>query len=104
RHSELSGQINTKAVVHRLMNMQVTLPMKDILGSSGEICRIISDLIKLKNPKVLSVGVLTAENKHTTGNGRLIRLQLKSNGLIFFSILDTGSELNIISQKLAEQL
>ncbi|KAF9062014.1 hypothetical protein BDP27DRAFT_1451940 [Rhodocollybia butyracea] len=112
RRSELSSQIDSRTVVSKIMNTQIIRPMKDILGTSGEICRIMTDLIKLKNPKVLSVEGLTRRNalehilksltaaqaSHTAGDGRLIRLQLRSNGLTFYGILDTGSEFNILYQ------
>ena len=51
RQSELSSNIDPKTVVGRLMNTEVTLPIKEVLGTSGEVCKHLGEMICLKNPR-----------------------------------------------------
>ncbi|KIK60529.1 hypothetical protein GYMLUDRAFT_167670 [Collybiopsis luxurians FD-317 M1] len=51
RQSDLSSNIDTKIVIGRLMNTEVTLPIKEVLGTSGEVCKQLGKMICLKNPR-----------------------------------------------------
>ncbi|KIK69854.1 hypothetical protein GYMLUDRAFT_110416, partial [Collybiopsis luxurians FD-317 M1] len=103
RQSELSSNIDSKIVIGRLMNTEVTLPIKEVLGTSGEVCKHLGEMIHLKNPREPRENSSTI-SAHKAGQEHLIRLQLTSNGTKIEGILDTGSELNIVSHCIAEKL
>ena len=128
RQSELSAQVNSKAVVQQILDTPVSIPLRDILGTSKEISSNFQDIIKLKNPvskmspslaayEVMNGSVRNDETIHleenynpdytigyTPQDKALIKLPLYSNGKLIVAVIDTGSQLNIVSPKIAEEI
>lgn len=49
RQSEVSSQVETGEVVKEILNTEITLPLRTIIGASREIASKFNDAIKLKN-------------------------------------------------------
>jgi len=127
RQSELSARIDTKAVVEHLLKTPVSLSLEEVLGASREISNSLQDTIKLKNPptKPLATNAVhevfnnsipkeetnDAEEYYepdyneedTVEEKTLIKLVLTCNGRPITAVIDTGSQLNIISQAIAQK-
>jgi hypothetical protein len=130
RQSELSTQIDSKAVVEQILDTQVSLPLRNILGASKELSSNFQDVIRYKNPNPKPVTsfaiqeVLNSEVQQQPGevrhmedgyepdydeedlpeNKELIRLVLYCNGRPITAVIDTGSQLNIVSEAMANKL
>ena len=57
RQSELSHQVEAKKVVEEILDTQVSLPLKKILGSSKELSISFQDMLKFKNPPYKNSGL-----------------------------------------------
>ncbi|KAF9525837.1 hypothetical protein CPB83DRAFT_771428, partial [Crepidotus variabilis] len=104
RQSEASAQVETKAVLEDILSTMVQFPLRTILGSSKEISHALQEYIRPRNrpaqPTANQVSVYNvAENE-----GVLIRVKLEYNGVPVTAIVDTGSQLNIIREGLANSL
>ena len=99
RQSEVSSQIDTKAVVQEILNTEISLPLRKILGTSKEISHTLQEYIRPRNrPNIAPT--LTANQtlpiEPTEENGSLIRVLLEYKGIPIEAIIDTGSQLNIV--------
>jgi len=117
RQSELSTQINSKDVVEQILDTQVSLPLRKILGASKELSNNFQEVIRYKNPnmkppvtaavqKVLNSNIPSQEEEieeisnkhhHEPPEGRmLIQLTLYCRNKPITAIIDTGSQLNVV--------
>ncbi|KDR84200.1 hypothetical protein GALMADRAFT_205918 [Galerina marginata CBS 339.88] len=112
RQSEISRQIDTREVVKEILDTEITIPIRKIIGSSREIATDLQDIIKLKNNKSVDAtskahfGQRIVAKAATTRNtqGALIRITLYHDGEPVTAIIDTGSELNIARSQIAHDL
>jgi len=133
RQSELSHQVEAKKVVEEILDTQVSLPLKKILGSSKELSISFQDMLKFKNPPYKNSGStahfvaeavfnsaikdededaiidLPERDLEQSGNGLkgdkvLIQLTLSCQGRPITAVIDTGSQVNLISRSTASQL
>jgi hypothetical protein len=56
RQSELTGTVDQKGVLNRILDMQVPMSLREIMVTSKEICTEIQDLIKVKNVRAVLLG------------------------------------------------
>ena len=121
RHSELSHQVNTKAVVDHILDTQVSLPLRKILGASKELSSNLQEVIKYKSsslkpaatgkPNVYNGSIQTEEHitaqdfpiqemigKPIPENRTLIQLTLFCGKHPISAVIDTGSQLNVANK------
>ena len=129
RQSELSHEVDPRAVVQELLDTQVSLPLKKILGTSKELSSNFQDMLKFKNPspKVSSTHLVAEQNVYNSSirpedlpaqpdqiddindgmpceeDKLLIRLTLSCKGRPVTAVIDTGSQLNVVSKSIASQ-
>ncbi|PPQ76829.1 hypothetical protein CVT26_002425 [Gymnopilus dilepis] len=107
RQSEISREVDTHEVVKEILDTPITIPIRKIIGSSKEIATDLQDIIKLRNNRALSAAVNNSQIAHEVlalPKGRLIKIPLSHKGQALSAIVDTGSEINIISPRLVYSL
>ncbi len=98
RMNDLAMQVNTGDVLKKILQTQVTLEAGELIGVSPGISSLLHEAIKLK-PAYPKPPNLVAHSVATKTRGILIRLIMNCNGRNIQGILDTGSMLNICSDK-----
>ena len=116
RQSEISRQVDTREIVKEILDTEITIPIRKIIGSSREIATDLTDVIKLKNTKptaalisndqaaqpfVANTGIRIVPSNF---QGSLIKIVLYHADQPVTAIIDTGSELNIIRSGVAKSL
>jgi hypothetical protein len=93
RKSAVSAHVDPMAVLTQLLSTPVQLQVGEVLGISKELSGLLNDSIKLKSGKPL-----VASSFVTRTRGVLIKLHMECNGIPVVAIIDTGSQLNIVSK------
>ncbi|KDR82301.1 hypothetical protein GALMADRAFT_133945 [Galerina marginata CBS 339.88] len=117
RQSKISREIDTREVVKEILDTQITIPIRKIIGSSREIATDLQDILKFKNSKpplaLTSISptplpiVANAEpipDRRPLPEGRLIRINLQHGDKSVKAIIDTGSELSLVRCGVADRL
>ena len=106
RQSDLSSQVDTRNVVRQILDTEVSLPLRQILGTSKELAASLQEVIKLKNRGIPPQQAASVNNTqvHYMKNECLIHLRVSHNDTTIFAIIDTGSMLNIIDGSLANAI
>jgi hypothetical protein len=89
-------------VVNNILNTPITLKVGEVLATSKDLVDQLAFMIKLKNIKPLSSfpqALLSARD-----TALLIKLPLECDGRQVSAILDTGSQLNIVSKNVSEKI
>lgn len=102
RQSAVSAQANTSKLVKGILDLEVSVPLRDLLGSSKEINQGLQNEIKLKNKVTPVANQITAERP--LSEDALITVPLICNGQSLSGIIDTGSQLNIMREEIANWL
>ncbi|TFK16892.1 hypothetical protein FA15DRAFT_606153 [Coprinopsis marcescibilis] len=111
RQSDLSSQVDTGNVVQQILDMQVSLPLQNILGTSKELSTSLQEVIRLKNKSTGISALVNNTGIYETFNGLsrpknevLIQLDVMYNGNSITAIIDTGSQLNVVSDQVANNV
>ncbi|KAJ7173091.1 hypothetical protein C8R43DRAFT_944126 [Mycena crocata] len=103
RQSELSATVQRQDVMNRILDTQVPLSIREIMVTSKDLRSDFQDLIKVKNVKAVLLG--NSEDHHAVLahvdwpriDGILIKVEMETNGRIVCAIIDTGSQLDVIT-------
>ncbi|KAJ7714997.1 hypothetical protein B0H16DRAFT_1742328 [Mycena metata] len=106
RQSELTGTVDRRAVVDRIMDVQIPMSLREIFVTSKEIRGEIQDLIKVKNVRAVLLGStdhhpLIANMNWPRTEGILIKIDMTTNGKQVCAIIDTGSQLDVVRADIA---
>ena len=93
RKSAVSAHVDPMTVLTRLLSTPVQLQVGEVLGVSKELSGLLNDSIKLKSTRPI-----VASSFITRTRGVLIKLQMECDGTPITAIIDTGSQLNIVSK------
>ncbi|TEB25871.1 hypothetical protein FA13DRAFT_1593555, partial [Coprinellus micaceus] len=106
RQSDLSSQVDTHNVVRQILDTEVSLPLRQILGTSKELSTSLQEVIKLKNRTSATQPVAAVNNTQVNYSKSefLIHLRVFHNNIPIFAIIDTGSMLNIVDGELADKI
>lgn len=104
RQSAVSSQVAPIAIVSRILNSPITVAVGDILGVSKEVTGLLTDSLRTRAPKSIVPGPAAVATAYRTDTrGFLIKLQMDCNDRPITAIIDTGSQLNIVSHKACSQ-
>lgn len=108
RQSELSSQTESHEVVNKILDVAVSMPLRDILGTSKELCSGIQDMIRIKNSKIATTALsrkepIVASSLVDENQGLLIQITVECEGTPMDAIIDTGSQVNIVREDIAQQ-
>ena len=96
RKSAVSAHVNPFKVLDHVLNTKVELAVGEIIGVSRELSTLLADSIKIKSQVSAPVGLATSFRTKT--RGLLIKLSMECDGIPIQAIIDTGSQLNIVSE------
>ncbi|KAG1791288.1 hypothetical protein EV424DRAFT_1337483, partial [Suillus variegatus] len=118
RRSELADGISAKLVLNRILNVPVELTAGEILGVSKELAGLLAESIKpktinrkdvhlvydlMKKRKSEAEGFRITENPEARTKEALIELPIRIHGNSLKAVIDTGSQLNIVSEHMYEK-
>ncbi|KAI1791113.1 hypothetical protein LXA43DRAFT_973301 [Ganoderma leucocontextum] len=97
RSSQISKDVDPGAILEKILDTSVTLPIRDVVGASKEVATCLQDAIKVKRVDFTQpiASNLVTKNKRDS----LIHIEMKYKDTPVDFIVDTGSELNIISKE-----
>src|SRR6202451_748577 len=100
----VSAQVNPCAVLDQVLNAKVELAVGELIGVSRELSSQLANVIKPKTAKASdSVGLTTIGNTfRTKTRGLLIKVTMECDGNSIQGIIDTGSQLNIVNEKICK--
>src|SRR6266436_3453762 len=96
RKSAVSAHINPFKILDHVLSTKVELAVGEVIGVSRELSMLLADSIKVKNQPFTPVGLATSFRTKT--RGLLIKLSMECDGNSIQAIIDTGSQLNIVSE------
>jgi hypothetical protein len=96
RKSAVSAHVNPFKILDHVLNTKVELSVGEIIGVSRELSTLLAESIKIKTQASAPVGLATSFRTKT--RGLLIKLSMECNGAPIEAIIDTGSQLNIVSE------
>ncbi|EJF55466.1 hypothetical protein DICSQDRAFT_73871, partial [Dichomitus squalens LYAD-421 SS1] len=96
RTSQLSKEIDPNTILDKILDSQLTLTVREVVGVSKEVANRLQDAIKVKRVDFAQPAVshLVTKSKRDA----LIHIEMKYKDAPIDFIVDTGSELNIISK------
>ncbi|KAI0055250.1 hypothetical protein BV25DRAFT_1773499, partial [Artomyces pyxidatus] len=97
RKTALSAAVDPTKVLGRMLSTPVTMAWGDIIGTSAELSGMLSESLKQKSSPIPTTVTMTAFKVPTLTHGTLIRVTFECNGIEVPAIVDTGSEINIVS-------
>lgn len=106
RQSIISEKVNVSNVMDDILNTEIVLPLRKILGSSKELSGNLHEALKIKNKKMEQSPLpVVAHTTHPLQNeGVLIRMTMYHNGRPIVAIIDTGSQLNVVKEDLVKNV
>ena len=102
RQSQVSAQVGEFQVVNSILNTPITLKVGEVLATSKGLVEQLASMIKLKNVKAPSPSPQTLFSAKDPAF--LIKLPMECDGRQVSAILDTGSQVNIVSKRVSEQI
>jgi hypothetical protein len=106
RQSELSGTVDTRALLDRILNIEVPLSLREIMVTAKDLRTEFQELIKVKNVHAVLLGnsqdhPLIANAGWPRTEGILIKIDMKTHGNDVCAIIDTGSQLDVVRADVA---
>ncbi|KAH8069337.1 hypothetical protein BXZ70DRAFT_873315, partial [Cristinia sonorae] len=100
RKSVLSERTTPDKLLEQVLSSPVSVTVGEVLGSSKEVSHCLQEYLKYKKADV----VVGSTNIVRTSREPLIRLPMNCNGHSVDFVVDTGSEINLISQEVWKRL
>jgi hypothetical protein len=108
RQSELSSKTEPKHIVQEILNTEISLPLRDLLGASKELSTSLQEVIKFKNQVKPIASHMVTQDVYINAISRvlkndepLIKLNMKCDSNPVTAVIDTGSQLNVVSKDFA---
>jgi hypothetical protein len=105
RQSEVSSQVKPLGVLNQVLNTRIELAIGEVLGISKDLSALLGDKIKPKTTKPsapIVTSLQVATSFYTKNRGLLIQLHMQCDGRPITAIIDTGSQLNIVSKNICD--
>ncbi|KII82953.1 hypothetical protein PLICRDRAFT_120030, partial [Plicaturopsis crispa FD-325 SS-3] len=94
RKSAISSRISDEQVVNQILETKISLSFGEMLASSKELSSQLIELLKAKNSKP-TIMRIAAPDLFT--RSPLIKLRMECDYGSLVAIIDTGSQLNVVS-------
>ncbi|KAJ8462651.1 hypothetical protein ONZ51_g10764 [Trametes cubensis] len=101
RASQISKNVDPTAVLDKILDAPVTLSVRDVVGVSKDVANCLQEALKVKKADMVPA---PASHLVTSKAGSLIRLEMECNQKPVSFIVDTGSQLNIISESVCKNV
>ncbi|KAI9068670.1 hypothetical protein FKP32DRAFT_1555612, partial [Trametes sanguinea] len=99
--SQISKNVDPTSVLDKILDSPVTLSVREVVGVSKDVASCLQDVLKVKKAELATAPV---SNLVTSKTSSLIRLEMECNQKPVSFIVDTGSQLNIISEKVCKNI
>ena len=106
RRSAISEHVNVLGVLDQVLNAKVELAVGEIIGVSRELSGQLANAMRMKSAKpseTVGMAALASTFRAKT-HGLLIKIMVECDGRPINAIIDTGSQLNIVSEKICKSL
>ena len=106
RKSAISNHVDPFKLLNHVLNAKVELAVGEVFGVSRELSQMLADSIKPKAAKAqVPVGLATSGSGfRAKTRGLLIKVTMECDGNPIQAIIDTGSQLNIVSERTCKSL
>ncbi|KAJ3019325.1 hypothetical protein NUW54_g112 [Trametes sanguinea] len=101
RRSQLNQEVDSEAILNKILDSQLTLSVREVVGVSKDVAGRLQDVLKVKRAEFVPP---PATNLVTTHTGALICVEVECNHRPVSFIVDTGSQLNIISEEICKKI
>lgn len=101
RRSQLNREVDSEAILKKILDSPLTMSVREVVGVSKEVANRLQDVLKVKRAEFVQS---PSTNLVTSATGSLIRLEMECNQHPVSFIVDTGSQLNIISEKVCKNI
>lgn len=101
RTSDISRQVDPAQIMNKIFDTTMTVKIGELLGSSKEVASQVQNALKFKKPDTPFEA-----NTHyiSPSHERLIRIEMNYRDHPLNFIVDTGSEINVISKDICDQV
>ncbi|KAI9068491.1 hypothetical protein FKP32DRAFT_1546423, partial [Trametes sanguinea] len=99
--SQISKNVDPTSVLDKILDSPVTLSVREVVGVSKDVASCLQDVLKVKKAELATAPV---SNLVTSKTSSLIHLEMECNQKPVSFIVDTGSQLNIISEKVCKNI
>jgi len=106
RKSAISNHVDPFKLLNHVLNAKVELAVGEVFAVSRELSQMLADSIKPKTAKAQApVGLTTSGSGfRAKTRGLLIKVTMECDGNPIQAIIDTGSQLNIVSERTCKSL
>jgi len=107
RTSPIANHVDRSSVLNRLLDARVELAVGEVFGVSRELSTMLADAIKARNVKSQAPVGLTTRSAavfRTKTRGLLIKITMECDGIPIEAIIDTGSQLNIVNERVCKSV
>ncbi|KAI0632636.1 hypothetical protein C8Q77DRAFT_1058494, partial [Trametes polyzona] len=101
RRSQLNREVDSDDILNKILNSELTMSVREVVGVSKEVASRLQDVLKVRRADFVAP---PASNLITTPATPLIRVEVECNHKPVSFIVDTGSQLNIISEKVCKNI
>src|SRR6202790_4034349 len=104
KQSAISEHVSVLNVLDQVLNTKVELAIGEVIGVSRELSGQLANAIKFKSHnKPTEVALTTLGNgSRAKTRGLLIKIMVECDGKPIQAIIDTGSQLNIVSERICK--
>lgn len=100
RKSDLTAHVNPTIVMNKILNTPMTVSIGEFIGCSREVSNHLQKILRVRRGEQGGVTDLpVAKTLLTRARGKLIRIRIEHEGRPVEAVVDSGSMLNIMSQK-----
>lgn len=99
--SQLNREVDSDLILNKILDSKLTLSVREVVGVSKDVANRLQDVLKVKQA---DFGAPPVSNLITTHTNALICIEVECNQKPVSFIADTGSQLNIISEKVCRNI
>lgn len=104
RQSQVSQQVSVEGITDRALDAPVTLSLKELLGVSKGVAAQMQNILKVKKVDFVTPPAPLQANLVTSAAQPLIKIRAEHEVKPFDCVVDSGSQLNIISEHVCRDI
>ena len=104
RRTELAAATNPRDVLNKILGTKVELTAGEILGNSRELTQVLADQIRFRQVTSAKSTLQAYHVGTSRDHGPLLTVPVRIADKVYSAVVDSGSEVNIITRELWEKL
>lgn len=101
RLSQLSKEVSSDTILNKILDSTLSMTVREVVGVSKDVAGRLQDILRVRKAEFVQLPTTNLVTAHT---GALIRVEVECNHKPVSFIVDTGSQLNIISEKVCKNI